>query len=89
MFRTNPGAFTVNSLRRGNDYFSDWQVFLANNFQHLRGPKRIDVHVLRDVGHVAAVSGLMKDHVDFVECGANRFGVAQIAFNKFRSIVNP
>ena len=47
------------------------------------------MHVFRDLGHVSTVSSLMKDDVDLVERGTDRFALAQIAFSKFRSIVNP
>ena len=37
VFRTNPGAFAVNRLRTGEDDFFDWQIFLANDLEHLGG----------------------------------------------------
>jgi hypothetical protein len=47
------------------------------------------MHVFRDLGHVTAVGSLVKNDVDLVKRSADRFAVAQIALNKFRSIVNP
>src|SRR6266513_1083368 len=45
--------------------------------------------VFRDLGHESAVSSLVKDDVNVVERGANRFAVAQVAFNEFHLIRYP
>src|SRR5437016_14505607 len=89
MLRALPSAFAVNGLRAGDDNFSNRQIFFANNFEHLRGAERIDMHVFGDLGHVAPVSSLMKDNVDLVERSRNRVAIAQIGINKFRLFVYP
>jgi len=89
MLRAFPGAFAVNGLRASGDNFSNRQIFLANNFEHLRGAERIDMHVFGDLGHVAAVGSLMKDDVDLVERSRNHVAIAQIGVNKFRLFVYP
>src|SRR6266581_6981387 len=45
--------------------------------------------VFRDLGHKSAVSRLVKDDVDVVKRGADRFAIAQVAFNEFHLIRYP
>ena len=89
MGRAIAGAFTVNSLRARDDYLLNRQLLLAYNFKHLRRAERIDVNKFRDLGHVTAVSGLMKYEINLVERGGDRVAIAQIALDEFRIFVNP
>ena len=84
-----PGAFAVNRLRTRDDDFLDRQILFANDFEHLRGAERIDVHVFRDLGHVTAVSRLVKDDVDLVERRRDRLAIAHVAFDKLRGGIDP
>src|SRR6266481_4209215 len=45
--------------------------------------------VLRDLGHVSAVSSLVKHDVDLVERGADRFTIAHVALHEFHVIRYP
>ena len=82
-------ALAVDGLRAGDDDLLDGQVVLADDLQHLRGAEAVDLHVLGDLGHVAAVRALVKDHVDAFHGGAHRRAVSQIALDKFRLLVDP
>ena len=89
MFRAIAGALAVHSLRaRDNDFFNR-QVFFADDFENLRSAERINMHKFRNLWHVTAVGGLVKNGVYFVESGNNRVAIAQIALYEFRFLVDP
>jgi hypothetical protein len=89
MVWTITGAFAVNSLRACDDDFLNRQILLADYFKHLGSAERIHVHKFCHLWHVTAVGSLVKNDVDFVECGGNRLAIAQIAVNEFRFGVDP
>ena len=76
-------AFAVNSLRARNDDLFDREIFLANDFNHLCRAQRIHVHIFRDLRHVTAVGGLVKNNVDVVERSGNRIAVPHVALDEF------
>ena len=89
MFRALTRAFAVNRLRARHDNFFDREIFFTNDFEHLRGAKRIHLHVFRHLRHVAAVGRLMKNDVGARKRVLNRGTIAHIALHKFGVAVDP
>src|ERR1700694_4581913 len=89
MFETFACSFAVNSLRTRYHDFLDRQIFFSNDFQHLRGAERVDVYVFRDLGHVTAVSSLMKDDVDLIECGCNCVTITNVSLDEICVLLDP
>src|SRR5262249_20943737 len=87
--RTLARAFAVDGLRAGNDDLFNWQIPFANDFEHLCGAQRIHMHKFRDLGHVTAVRGLVKNDVDPVERSRNRVAIPHVALDEFRLGIYP
>jgi hypothetical protein len=83
VLRTLARAFAVNGLRAGNDDLFDREVFLANDFNHLGRAQRIHVHIFRDLRHVTAKGGLVKNNVDVVERSSNRITIPHVSPDEF------
>src|SRR5438067_2736348 len=66
MFRTIARAFAVDSLRAGDHDFLNRQVFLADDLEYLGRAERIYMHKFRNLWHVTAVGGLVKNDVCLV-----------------------
>ncbi len=47
------------------------------------------MNVFRDLGHVAAVSGLVKDDIDLIQRSSDRFTVADVAVSEFDLGIDP
>ena len=47
------------------------------------------MNIFRNLGHVPAVSGLVKDDVDLIQRGGDRFAIADVAFDEFHFRVDP
>src|SRR5204863_8916424 len=89
VLRTFARAFAVNGLRAGNDDLFDREIFLSNHFKHLCRAQRIHVHKFRDLRHVPAVRGLVKNNLDPIERGSNRIAVSHVALDQFGLGVYP
>ena len=89
MFRAIAGTLAVDSLRaRDNDFFNR-QISFADDFENLRSAEGINMHKFRNLWHVTAVGGLVKNGVYLVESSDNRVAIAQIALYEFRFLVDP
>src|SRR5262245_25005480 len=82
-------AFAVNGLRAGNDDLFDREIVLPNDFKHLCCAERIHMHILRNLRHVTAVRGLVKNNVDSIERSSNRIAIPYVALNEFRLGIYP
>ena len=82
-------AFAVNGLRAGNDDLFNRKIFLPNHFKHLCRAERIHVHIFRDLRHVTAVRGLVKNNVDPIERSSNRIAIPHVALDEFRLGIYP
>ena len=47
------------------------------------------MHKFRNLGHVTAVRGLVKNDVDLVECSSDRIPIPHVALDKFRLPIDP
>src|SRR5262249_56895160 len=83
VLRTLASALAINGLRTCNDDLFDREIFLANDFEHLCGAQRIHVHIFRDLRHVTAIRGLVKNAVDPVKRGSNRLSLPHVALDEF------
>src|SRR5262249_4120376 len=83
------GAFAVNGLRTGKDDLLDWQLFLANDFEHLARAKRIYMNKFSDLRHVTPVSRLVKHDVNSVKRSGNYVAIPHVALHEFRVWIHP
>src|SRR5213083_512099 len=89
VLRTFARAFAVNGLRARDDDLFDREIFLANHFKDLRRAERIYMHKFRDLRHVTAVRGLVKNYVDAVEHSGHRVAITQVALDEFSLWIGP
>src|SRR5712671_6423951 len=85
---TNSRALAVNRLGTGYHDFADRKILLANDFKELSRSERVYMHILRDLRHVPAVCGLVKDDIDIAQGFIHRRAVAHIALDKLDLIGN-